>query len=113
MVTNEPSLNRLVGLMELVRQVDPEMPAQTIQTLLLVAEAGEAGLMQHELGPKLGMTKAAASRNVLVLSKLKGPGVPGPGLIESEELPENRRCRVVRLTSKGHKFVEKMKAFLD
>jgi DNA-binding MarR family transcriptional regulator len=103
----------MLGVLEVIRQIDPEMPAQTLQTLLLVAEAGEEGLMQHELGPKLGMSKAATSRNVLVLSKSKGPGLPGPGLIESEEVPENRRLRRITLTPKGERLVEKLRVLLD
>jgi DNA-binding MarR family transcriptional regulator len=108
----EANLTKLLDALEAVRKVDSEMPIQTLHTLLLIAASGEEGLMQHELGPKLGLSKAAASRNVSLLSKFKGPNEPGPDFIEAEEVPENRRFKRLRLTSKGERFVDKLKGLV-
>lgn len=107
-VENTSSLPKLVEVVDLIRKLDPEMSMQTLLTLLLVGSAGEAGLSQLDLFNRLGMSKAAVSRNVSILSKYKGPGLAGLGLIESEMQPENRRQRVLRLTPKGAKFLERV-----
>lgn len=78
---------------------DPELPAQTIAALLQVASSIEPrGVV--ELGEKIGMSKASASRLVQTL----GRGMrdrEGLGLIEAYEDPTNWSRKLIKMTPKG------------
>lgn len=113
MATTEGALARMIGMLEEVQRLDREMPAHTLMAFLLVASAGQAGITQNELQQKLGMSGAAVSRNVAFLSKPRGIGLPGHGLVDSDIDPENRRHRRLTLTPKGERLAEKLKAIID
>lgn len=102
------TIPKIIELMKEVRKFDPEMPAQTLMTFLLVASTGANGVLQSELGPTLGITQAAVCRNVAFLGNFKGPGQPGHGLVDAEIVPENRRLRRITLTAKGKEFADRL-----
>jgi DNA-binding MarR family transcriptional regulator len=105
------SLETFRAAIELFRGQYDEMPAQTIQALLVIAEF--PGISVSELGEKLGLAQSSASRNVYALSNDKGKGVPGLDLIVSEINPMNRRQRQLSLSLKGQKFVARLKETLS
>lgn len=107
------SLPRLLELTEVVRQLDPDMPIYTLRAFLLVAQAGEEGVMQAKLGEQLGLSQAALSRNVAMLTDFEGVGLKGLGLIVSEPIPENRKVRRLKLSPKGKRFAEKIGKLLE
>jgi DNA-binding MarR family transcriptional regulator len=82
-----------------------DIQAQTIRTLLEVAVSGE--LPMQELVKRLGVSGAAVSRNVDVLSEGK-IGHPGKGWLEVNVDPGDRRIKRVRLTAKGRAVVDKL-----
>lgn len=88
--------------------INPELPAHTALAFLLVAEAGRDGILQSDLGQKLGLSAAATSRNVLFLSAFRQPGIPGYGLVDVEIYPDHRCYRLVKLSSKGAKLLERL-----
>lgn len=90
---------RLIQLMETLRAIDPEMPAQTVLTFLLVAD--EPDVTMRDLQTRLGLSSAATSRNVAALSKHHRLGKDGADVIEAYEDPTDRRYKRVRLTPKG------------
>ena len=107
------SLAKMAGLVQTFRQLDPEIPAQTVLCFLTVAQSMPEGILLHELGKKLGLSQAAAQRNSMFLSKYKGLGLPGHDLINVEIVPEDRRQRRLTLTSKGEKFIAKCLKYVD
>lgn len=94
-------LRKLVDMMDRIRGLDPEMPAQTFLALLMVAASGEEGILQSDISQKLD-SAASASRILASLSFERH------GLVTVETVMENRRFRRVRLTSKGEKEVRRL-----
>jgi DNA-binding MarR family transcriptional regulator len=105
MTADDTKLRRLWSQVETFRELDPEMSSQTIATLLLVAL--NPGIRVLALGPKLGLERSAASRNVERLASITTKtGVRGWGLIEYRDDPEDRRAKCLYLTTKGEKFLQ-------
>lgn len=106
--TQELSLAKMAGLVEVFRQLDADMAVPTILVFLTVAQSMPEGIMLHELSRKLGLSGATGHRNVSFLTKERTFGVPGYDLLVSETVPQDRRQRRVRLTAKGEKFLAKL-----
>lgn len=100
-------LDNLLEVMELIRRHDPEMPAQTLSTLLLVA--GNPGISMQKLAETLNIASSSTSRNVSALSKWKAFQKPGLDLVEAIDNPQNRREKLVSLTPKGERLVAAIK----
>ncbi len=97
----------LLAMETLRKEVDLEVQAQTLVCLLYVAQYGEITI--KELGKRMGMSTASASRN----AGYWGPwnkGKPGQGMIEYREDHMDRRIKYVTLTSKGKRFLDKLAA---
>jgi DNA-binding MarR family transcriptional regulator len=94
--------DRFISALEAFRQLDPEMPAQTVLTFLTVAT--NPGIGMSKLAEKLGIAMSSTSRNVFVLSRFKQGQTPGHDLISSEMDPDNRRAKILTLTPKGERF---------
>lgn len=82
-----------------------DMPAQMIQIFLEVAAPGEIG--QNELEEKVGISKAAISRFLGILSE-GTPSKPGLQLLQSYEDPYDRRWKRVRVTTRGRKVAARV-----
>lgn len=104
---------KLTGVIETIRQVDPELPVHTVLIYLLVADAMPEGILMHELAKKAGVSAAVCQRNVSFLTKEKGFGIPGYDLLTSEIVPQDRRQRRVKLSAKGEKFLAKLMKQLE
>ncbi|PTR15077.1 DNA-binding MarR family transcriptional regulator [Nitrosospira sp. Nsp2] len=80
----------------------PDVQIQTVQTFLVIAAQGNPGV--DELARQIGLTQAAASRN---LKKLReGPhGQEGYSLITMTLDPLDNRRRITKLTARGHELV--------
>jgi DNA-binding MarR family transcriptional regulator len=92
-------LGRLIQLMEMLRAIDPEMPAQTVLTFLIIAD--EPDISMRDLQNRLGLASSSTSRNVAALSKHHRLGKDGADVVEAYEDPADRRYKRVRLTGKG------------
>ncbi len=79
---------------------------QTLSTFFYIAAQGKDIPMQ-DLEDALGVSQAAVSRNVTLLS-IGGARLPAPNLIEAFEDPEYRRRKYVRLTPKGRKLADQL-----
>lgn len=90
---------KLIQLMETLRAIDPEMPAQTVLTFLYIAQ--EPNISMRDLQAKLGLASSSTSRNVAALSKHHKLGKEGADVVEAYEDPVDRRYKRVRLTGKG------------
>lgn len=90
---------------EAFRQIDPNIGAQTITVLLMVAQ-NDGKLIVSDLERLCGLTRESASRNVTLLSarKLKD-GRHGYGLIEHRENDQDRRVKILYLTRSGQQTI--------
>ena len=101
--------NSLLRILEKFQEIDPAMPLSAFQAFVWVAT--HEGRHQYDLEVYLGATNATASRSIAWWSEWRSykDNRPGPGFIESFPDPEDKRYRIVRLTSKGQKFWSEVK----
>lgn len=104
------SLRRLLVTLAKAREVLGQVEIQQLETLLYVAVEGQVG--QQDVGTRLHLTKAAASRNVDALSSWTPKKLKGPGFVDADDDPQNRRYKVVRITPQGQKFVSDLVGLL-
>jgi DNA-binding MarR family transcriptional regulator len=107
----DKSLVNAIRLIEVFRQIEPNMQLQTAATFLYIAQKDLKG--EHpslvELGNDLASSQSTASRNVLLLSETFVKDKPGHGLVESFDDPMDRRKKMIRLTPKGRLFLDKVR----
>lgn len=82
-----------------------EVELHALRVFFIVADAAGRPVPQSAIRERTGLSEAATSRNVALLSTGATFTTPGPGLIESYEDPEYRRRKLVRLTAKGKTFM--------
>lgn len=104
------SYRQLIQLMEMLRGLDPEMPAQTALTFLMVCN--EPDVTMRDLQVKLGTISASMSRNVSALSKTHRAGRPGADVVEAYEDSVDRRSKRVRLTPKGKALARRIEQYV-
>lgn len=95
-----------INFLAAFRELDPDIQNRTMSVLLHVALRGQCS--QKDIERDLGMSNAAASRNVSYWTTdiQKRDGKPGPGYIERYEDPNDRRFKILRLTPAGRKWYE-------
>lgn len=98
-------IDRLVEVVEEFRKFDPEMPAQTMLTFLVIARS--PGVRIRDLEAKLGLGSSTVSRNVYALSEARGPD-----LVEAVADPSDRRAKMVRLTKRGCRVLASLRSIL-
>lgn len=80
-------------------EIDPDITATRILTLLVVAD--EPGIQQVDLERALGAASSTVSRNILDLSVFKRNKTPGPDFLEQRTDPMYRKRNLVFPTSKA------------
>lgn len=93
-------LQKLYHAVQLFRDLEAELPTQTVVCFLLIADADD-DIHMRDLQTSLDISSASTTRNVSHLSVHYKPGVAGLGLVEAYEDPNDRRYKRVRLTKKG------------
>lgn len=106
------SINNLLALMNEIRDLDPEMQAQAIAVLLVVAQH-PAGIQMQTLGRLVGISQSSVSRNVALLSHTQRYGKPGHDLVVAFEDPTERRRKLVKLNARGQRFVSRLSRMLE
>ena len=106
----DPSLEPLLEVINIVRQLDREMPAQVLATLFYVATHDDCH--KQALEEELEFTAASGSRNTDWLSDKHRLGKPGLGLITKNVDPSNRRRQTLKLTKKGHQLMSQLRGVL-
>lgn len=97
----------LLEVIETLRILDVEMPAQVISCFLYVA--ANDGCMSSEMQEHLGLTAASASRCTTWLTgQHRSNPNRGLNLITKEVYQPNKRFRVLKLTPEGHKLANKL-----
>lgn len=81
---------------------EPDVQIQTVQSFLVIALGGNPS--RDELARQIGLTQAAASRNLKKMCEAPR-GQAGYGLITMDLDPMDHRRRTIRLTARGHELV--------
>lgn len=89
-----------------------EVELNTLRVFLTVAAAGGRPIQQSAVRDGIGLSEAATSRNIQMLSSGATPTSKAPELIESYEDPQYRRRKLVRLTSRGEDLLREMHVLL-
>ena len=98
-------IGKAIRLLEHFKNLDSEMSISAALALLY-AEQAET---QRDVETRLGMSNAAASRNVSYWTEWKRYQVAGMNMVETREKPEDRRYRLISYTPKGEAFVEQIR----
>ena len=107
----DSKLDALIDVMEELRTVNPDMTVLT--ALAFMRAAKTPGIPMSKLQEQMDVAQSTVSRNIATLSKWAAYQKEGANLVASEEDPRDRRQRIVSLTPKGEKLVEKMVKTLD
>ncbi|MDI1345028.1 MAG: MarR family transcriptional regulator [Pseudolabrys sp.] len=100
---------KLVAVLETFRTVDPDITANQILALLLIAR--EPGISHLELSDKnhLNVTGSTATRLCAILSDRGNRGAPGKGLIEIGHAPGDYRATAQSLTAAGRELLARVR----
>lgn len=101
-------IHALVVATERFAEIDPTMQVATMLTFLYVARRGTCSVKDIEI--ELGLSGAAASRNISYWTTFKVHDVPGVGFVDRHEDPRDRRYKVVSLTPAGQKFYDSLRS---
>jgi len=109
------AIMKLENVIEEFRKLDTEIQAQAMMALCVIARGDEANspVTVKEIGEKLGLTSASASRNVAILSKWNRHQVKGHDLVEAYENPARRVEKFVRLTPKGKRVIKSLETIIN
>lgn len=101
-------LNQLMRALEILRDLDSDMPLAQAMCLLLIAQ--HEGLSLKELADRAGIGMASASRYVAYFGK-PSPSLghkTGLGLVVATEDPLERRKKTISLTGRGRAIINKL-----
>ena len=101
---SNPSMEGLLSVIEHLRGLDREVPAQVVSVLLYIAI--HEPCHKQAIEEDLEFTTASCSRNIAWLSHKHRLNKPGLGLVSFERDPSNRRRYIVELTDKGRDLIK-------
>lgn len=96
-------INDLIQALRVLRTLDDRMQLQQAITFLLVCKF--APCRMAALRSMAGLSQASISRNCAALGRIHRHGLPGLGLIETEEDVMDRKHKIVTLTSRGENIL--------
>lgn len=108
-VTN-PDMDRLGRVMNLVRMLDKEVPAQVLAVFFYIASRDNCHKTAIE--EDLNMPNSSMSRNIDRLTEHHRLNKAGMGLVVKEEDPSNRRRLQLKLSPKGQELIKQIEAIL-
>lgn len=91
----------LANALARVRALLGECSAFKLQLFCEVAASGDRGIEQLALAIRLGALKQTTSAVLRDLTTVDHRGRPGPGYVQIEVNPDDRRSNIVRLTDAG------------
>jgi len=103
-------LNPLVDVVDMLRDIYPDMTLNSVQVLLLVAT--NPGISQREIMERTGLADSSASRIVGLLSEYGNRGTGPFYLIDLVPNKDDRRYKGLYLSKKGQALTTKMLAAL-
>jgi DNA-binding MarR family transcriptional regulator len=105
-----PDIERMLRVMDLLRVLDREVPAQVLSCLFYIAS--HDGCHKTAMEEDLGLTTASSSRNIDRLTKQHRLGKPGMDLISKEVDPTNKKRLTLHLNQRGHDLVRQIESIL-
>ena len=99
-------LQKSIQLLELFKNLDQDMSVSCALTILYAA--GED--TQRDLETRLGLSNAAASRNVAYWTEFRRYQVAGMNFLDQFPDPQDRRYRRIELKPKGTAFIKQVAA---
>lgn len=103
--------NRALQILNVFRDIDPDMPMGEAVSLLLIA-LGETkdggGMTVTDLKNQGDFAMSSASRYMKSLGKKDRHGRAGAEMVSDARDPMDERRKVLRLTAKGRRAVEKI-----
>lgn len=84
------------------------MYTHTLLTFLHVAKTGKRGITSPELEKIMGMATSSMYRNTRILAQGRDGSSKALGLPKVEEDPLERRRKIISLTEKGEKLINKL-----
>ncbi len=105
-----PQMERVLKVVNLLRLLDRELPAQVIATFFYVAS--HKNCHKAAMEEDLNFSTASGSRNTDWLSKHHRLNKPGLDLIVKEPDPTNRRRFQLTLTPKGEQLIRQIEELL-
>lgn len=102
---SQSKIEKLERLCKAVRDLDNEFPPQSLQLLCLVSLS--EGISIVDLSLRVDLSYAATSRNVAKLDD-KTNGKEGLGLLTVDFNPTNYAAKIVKITAKGQRFLERL-----
>jgi DNA-binding MarR family transcriptional regulator len=106
MSTFAKDLRVLIQLVEILREVDGEMPMQMAHCLLCVAL--RPGLTMQNLSEMTGLSQSSSSLNIQTLGEWHRFGKPGYNLVQAVDDPVDTRRKIMFLTPKGKQVMARL-----
>ena len=104
---------RMLSVVETLRVLDVEMPAQVMSCFMFVASR-DNGCTTAELQTELGLTAASTSRCTTWLTgQHRSNPARGLNLITKEVYQPNKRLRYLRLTQQGRNLAKQLSTQLN
>jgi DNA-binding MarR family transcriptional regulator len=103
-------MERVQRMMNLLRLLDREVPAQVLATFFYVA--AHDNCHKQAVEEELNLTTAAGSRCTDKLTDQSWVNKPGLDLIIKEQDPSNKRRQQLRLTPKGKALIQQIEEIL-
>lgn len=107
----DASMAKVLAISEEFRSLDTEVPGQLVSVFLYIASHNPCHMQAIE--NDLRLSPNSVSRNTDWLSKYHRLGKPGMGLVVKIADPVNARRRLVQLTEKGHRLVDRINQILE
>jgi len=104
--TDKQSMFSAFQLIEIFRELHPEMPMQMASTFLIIAM--RPGISQRDLMKFSTLSQQSISRNVAALSAINRHGEPGLDLVIQRRDPRDARITVLHVTALGKRLIERV-----
>ena len=105
-----PRMERVQKVMDLLRLLDREVPAQVLATFFYVA--AHDNCHKQAVEEDLQLSTAAGSRCTDKLTNMSWVNKPGLDLIIKEQDPTNKRRQQLRLNAKGKALIKQIEDIL-
>jgi len=109
MSDNARSIDKAIKLLRTFQSIDKDMSVTCALTVLLASKHPR----QKDLEQMLGLSNAAASRNVAYWSKRYKPNVAGKDYIGSSLDPMDHRLRLIDIRPQGHVLFDTIDKILE
>lgn len=103
------TLNKLRLALEALASDERDRHMNAAEMHVFLWSAIQPGITQKDLAERVEIAQSETSRIVTLFSNINGNGY---GLLRSEEDPHERRRKIVHLTPKGERVVEKITELL-